>query len=101
MLEGSDDLIVTPTSNGWTIEGELDAHTAVQLAELVGAVDGADDLVLDVGGVSFVDSSGIRTLLRMADQAREAGSRLIVTHPTPAFLRTLEISGLIGHLIIE
>ena len=48
---------------------------------------------IDLGEVSFLDSSGIRCLLGAAERAAAVGSQLVVRNPTPMVLRVLEICG--------
>jgi anti-sigma B factor antagonist len=64
--------------------GDVDLHTADELGErIVAAIDhGARLLVVDLSGVSFVDSQGIGALLRGARrfEPREGRLRLVVPH---------------------
>lgn len=57
-------------------EGELDVVTAVRVGdELPGLLDGARSVVLDLTGVSFLDSAGVRLvdgLTRRCDRAQVA-----------------------------
>jgi anti-sigma B factor antagonist len=76
--------------------GEIDSYTAPLLGERL--VDGSPIEVVDLAGVSFIDSSGLRVLVE-AHQARvEEGARLVLRAPSAAVQRLLEISGLMGHL---
>ena len=62
---GGDLAVVTPA-------GELDMATAPQLDQaLRKAEQRYDVLVLDLGRLTFIDSSGIRTIFRTAQRARE------------------------------
>jgi anti-anti-sigma factor len=53
-----------------------------------------DDLVIDLGDVSFLDSSGIAVLASAlkAQRSRQAG--LAVTNPQPIVAKALELVGL-------
>ena len=76
--------------------GEIDSYTAPQLAERLADDPPVD--TLDLAGVSFIDSSGLRVLVE-AHQARvDRGARLALRAPSAAVQRLLEISGLAGHL---
>lgn len=78
------------------LQGEIDSYTAPDLAERL-ALDPPIE-ILDVAGVTFIDSSGLRAIVE-AHQARTvAGSRLVLRSPSAAVQRLLEISGLAGHL---
>lgn len=86
-------LEIVATANGWKLSGEVDAHTAPTLATAI--TDLPTGLVtLDMEGVSFMDSSGLRVLMDATARARDAGGDLVVAHPSPAVARLVEISGL-------
>ncbi len=47
-----------------SLEGRIDSMTAAKLEEsLAGELNGIDEIVLDVAGVSYVSSAGLRVLL--------------------------------------
>jgi anti-sigma B factor antagonist len=76
--------------------GEIDSHTAPALAERLS--EAPETLVIDLAGVSFIDSSGLRILVE-AHQARlDADASLTLRSPSAAVQRLLEISGLSSHL---
>jgi anti-anti-sigma factor len=61
------------------LEGELDLETAPQFRErLAEAEDGARTVVIDLRGVTFMDSCGIGELVGANQRAHRAGRRLIV-----------------------
>jgi anti-anti-sigma factor len=67
-------LEITPTDDGYRLEGELDMATAGDLTELLLAASAGDTpLVLDFSGVSFMDSSGLRALLEGAELPNGSG----------------------------
>jgi anti-anti-sigma factor len=57
---------------------------------------GQADVVVDVGGVSFIDVSGCRVLVRAAKSLPE-GRRLVLTNPTKQLVRTLSVCGWADH----
>jgi anti-anti-sigma factor len=78
------------------VSGELDLHRERELRGAVDALLAQEPparLVLDVSGVQFLDSSGLRALLVCRDHAREAGvpMRLAIT-PGPV-TRLLNLAG--------
>ncbi len=78
------------------LTGEIDSYTAPELSERLAAEPPVE--VVDVAGVTFIDSSGLRVIVE-AHQTRVAnGSRLVLRAPSAAVQRLLEISGLSGHL---
>ncbi|MEO6570374.1 MAG: STAS domain-containing protein, partial [Ilumatobacteraceae bacterium] len=81
------------------IAGEIDAHTAPALAE---AITGAGpDLTIDMSGIEFVDSSGLRVLIDAHQAAESGGGSLTLSNPSPAVTRLLEISGVVDYLNVR
>jgi anti-sigma B factor antagonist len=71
------------------LEGELDLHSAPSIrAQLLDCVQAGGRVRLDVRGLWFCDSSGLRLLFEVAAEAAEAGTELSLYHPS-ATLRTL------------
>ena len=80
------------------LTGEIDTHSAAILAE---RLQGEREIVvLDLAGVSFIDSSGLRVLVE-AHQVREPVGGMQLRSPSAAVQRLLEISGLAGHLDVS
>jgi anti-sigma B factor antagonist len=79
--------------------GELDLVTAAELEATAASVcdEGIGELVLDLRGLSFVDSSGVRSILACWDRARGRCGFLLIPGP-PAVQRTFEVTGLIDRL---
>lgn len=80
--------------------GEIDIATAPQLAERLSALEEAGTpTALDLSGVSFMDSSGIATLLRAVNRARENGWEFQVdTNTQPQVERVIQLSGIHSHI---
>jgi anti-sigma B factor antagonist len=100
MSELGAQLEISPTPTGWKLSGEIDAHTAPLLANALADLR-AGDTTVDVAGVSFMDSSGLRVLIDAATRARDGGGDLIIANPTPGISRLVEISGLGGQLRLD
>jgi len=75
------------------LEGEIDLSTADALSTLLAEVlaERPRRLVVDLAGVSFLDSTGIKCLLIATDSAATTGCRLVVRRPTRAILRIFTI----------
>jgi anti-anti-sigma factor len=102
------DLQITPSDDDrslLTITGEVDAHTCGRLKaaldELLGSAGDAPDLVVDMTGVTFLDSSGLRVLIGAYKEAEERGGRLRLRSPSDGVVRLLEITGLADRFIAE
>jgi anti-anti-sigma factor len=78
------------------LAGELDPHTAprlqVEIDRLLEA--GASAIILDLSRLGFVDSSGLRVLIRAHQDVTRDGGRFAVRNPSPTARRLLEITGL-------
>lgn len=84
-----------------TLHGDLDYDTVPELRRVVEPLLGHEDptpVVLDLTGLDFLDSAGIKALLDCRARAEAAGRRLILTSPQPMVLRVLEITGVVGLL---
>jgi anti-sigma B factor antagonist len=86
----------TDVEGALVLHGEIDSYTAPGLAERLAADPPVD--IVDVAGVTFIDSSGLRTLVEAHQLRTAAGTRLVLRAPSAAVQRLLEISGLAGHL---
>ena len=74
------------------VAGEIDLRTSPELREALAdasTVEGSE-LVIDLTGVTFIDSSGISELLR----ASNAGHRLTLRHPAASVRRLFALAGL-------
>jgi anti-anti-sigma factor len=78
-----------------SVTGEIDLAVAARFAqELDGLVnDTAGTAVVDLSAVGFIDSSGIRELLKAKRAAVAAGTDLLLLSPSDFCRRVLEISG--------
>jgi anti-anti-sigma factor len=75
------------------LEGELDvAETDIFLGG-VGDVAGCGDIVLDLEDLAFIDSSGVRALLLLADRLDDDGV-LILRNAGPAVRRVFDLVSL-------
>jgi anti-sigma B factor antagonist len=82
-------------------EGDLDlATTDVLRAELDAARRGAHTLVVDLRGVGFMDSSGMRLLVEVEQEAAQDGFALVVIRGQAPVQRLLELTGLAERLVL-
>jgi anti-anti-sigma factor len=79
-----------------SISGDLDAVTVPDVLERVDdLVRGASGVVVDLCEVSFLDSSGVRLLHRLARTCEQAGAGLrVVAPPASRPRRVLELVGM-------
>jgi anti-sigma B factor antagonist len=86
-----------------SLSGELDMATAPALRQaIVGAVsDGATDLVLDLGEVSFCDSVGLGIIVGGLKRARSHGGDLRLRSVPARLAETLTLTGLDRAITVE
>jgi anti-sigma B factor antagonist len=82
--------------------GELDLHTCREFREcLVGAVEeNAARVVVDLAGVTFIDSTSLGVLVGGARRSAQRGTELMIVCPAGSVSRILEITGLSRALTI-
>lgn len=76
--------------------GELDlASQAKALAALAPVIEQRPrTVVFDLSGVEFIDSTGLRVLLKCRRMAEEAKTRLLLSAPSEAVRRLFELTKL-------
>ena len=80
-----------------SLEGELDHHQAERLRPQVDAAyekSPCRHLVLDMGGVSFMDSSGIGMIIGRYKNAEKKGGQLALSNMNDAVAKLFDVSGL-------
>jgi anti-anti-sigma factor len=76
-----------------TVCGEIDLETCVELSTALAALDGSRNVTIDLGDVSYIDSTGLRVLLTARDAAEKAGGRLRISTTSNIVARLIEITG--------
>jgi len=78
------------------VTGRLDAYWADHLARALEETirDGGDHIRLDLSGVSFISSVGLRVLVRFYKQLVAINGSFAVSNPSEAVKRVLELAGL-------
>jgi anti-anti-sigma factor len=91
-----------PEAPAWVVapKGALDIATCGELhSRLNEVIDaGATIVVLDLAEVDFIDSSGIREIVRAGRRLQDDGGRLLVENTSGATQRILEVTGILEHL---
>lgn len=82
------------------VSGEIDLATAPQLrTSLSDALSQASEVVLDLGGVGFIDSTGLAAIISGAHAAESCGADFRLASPLPAQpQRLLELTGVAERL---
>lgn len=79
------------------LAGELDHHSAREgMAAIERLLDEymPRDAVLDMSGLTFMDSAGIALILKTARRMRASGGRASIANPARQPLRVLDASGI-------
>jgi anti-anti-sigma factor len=80
-----------------TLRGELDLATAPELEQLlIERIDASQAVVVDLRGLEFMDSSGIRVLVAAHTRAGRTGTRVFIVRPEPdsAVAKIVAVAGL-------
>ena len=89
--------VTVSTENGVrvvAVSGELDLDTMPELNEALAADDGPRaTTVVDLRGLTFIDSSGVSGVLTAARRARDAGGRLVCVPGALSIRRVFELTG--------
>ena len=84
------------------VRGEVDIDTAPRLRAVLGtAVDGGVPVVVDLGGVTFMDSAGFGLLAAAQREVTAAGTTMRLTRVPPRVVGLLGLLGLDTVLTIE
>lgn len=77
------------------VVGELDASSAEHLRRALdeGFTEGHSSVVLDLGDVTFIDSSGLSVLIHAWKQANQGDGVLTLRSPSATVIRLLDIAG--------
>ena len=76
------------------VEGEFELDSAEMVRTTLGEhIDEYRSVVLDLGGVTFMDSSGLRAAIEASKAATDRGLRFAVVPGPPAVQRTFAITG--------
>jgi anti-anti-sigma factor len=77
-----------------SVSGELDLDTMGELHEALTADNGVlATTVIDLRGLTFIDSSGVSGVLAAARRSRDAGGRLVCVPGPPSIRRVFELTG--------
>ncbi|HEX4838325.1 MAG TPA: STAS domain-containing protein [Solirubrobacteraceae bacterium] len=86
-----------------TLGGEFDLASARRMEERLASIDEQEPsrVVVDLGGLAFIDSSGLRVLLLADARAREHGYELVLLPGQEPVQRVFEVTGALDVLRFE
>lgn len=83
-----------------TVVGVLDALALEDVSRtLTDAQRGQGPVVIDLSGVTFMDSRGLGSLLAANERSREGAPPVSIYRPSEAVVRLLDVSGVRGVLV--
>ena len=105
-MGNQDSLSVDTDADGAIIvHGDIDVAGGpildLAIREREGEDPDATPVVVDLGDVFFIDSSGLRCLLAASRRARDRGATVALRQVGSEVLRLLEITGTTQHFVIE
>ena len=95
-------VVVVPGDPGVVLQvhGDLDLASRDALRRCADAeiARGVAHLVMDLGGLGFIDSSGLGVLIDLHVEAQEAGHTVSIRHLPPRLAGLLEVTGLTARI---
>ena len=85
-----------------TMSGRLDADTTERFGEVLnGCIEKGDHkIILDIAGVDYVSSVGLRALMVGAKRVSPLGGKIVICAPHARVLKLLELAGFTSILTI-
>lgn len=84
-----------------SVKGEVDVATAPQLWEAIEGLHDTRQLVVDLAELTFMDSTGLRVLVRAHELMTGRGGDLVVRSPDAATRKLLEITSVDKVITVE
>lgn len=78
------------------ISGRVDSSNADELGGALDRAvdDGKNNIVLDLGGVEYMSSAGLREMVRVLKTVKKKGGDLRIANPSDRVKEVLELAGL-------
>ena len=84
-----------------TARGEIDMQSSPRLLAELRRLERERRVVLDLSGVSYIDSSGIAVLIQGLKAARRNGQQFVLRRPSAKVMAVLELADLTSLFEIE
>jgi len=83
-----------------SIDGEIDGRTAPQLEGGLASWPSRDRVLLDLSGVSYLSSAGLRALLLIHRRVAGEDGRLVLVGVVPAVVDTMKVTGFLRYFVL-
>ena len=84
------------------LEGRLDTTTAPELEAVVrSSLEGVGSLVMDLAGLDYLSSAGLRVLLSAQKQMNRKKGKMVVRHVCETIMEVFDMTGFSDILTIE
>lgn len=78
-----------------SLKGDIDLQTSPKVRKaLLQCMGEKRDVLVDLGGVTYIDSSGVASLVEAFQNARKSGTRFALVGVSPAAMRVLQLARL-------
>ena len=81
------------------LKGNLDMYTSVEVKNAIGKLPVKEGytVVLDLSGVSFIDSSGIGMLIKVLNEIKAKKGAFYIAGMKPVIEKVFKVAGLMGY----
>lgn len=105
-MQGSTEMVVRVEADGGTttvtVEGDVDLVSSGELRDLLrSAVSDSRHVVVELDGLTFIDSSGLSAFVDAHRSARDAGGVIVLRNPPSLMRRLLQITRLDTLLVLD
>lgn len=83
-----------------SIDGEIDGRTAPQLEGGLADWPGRDRVLLDLSGVSYLSSAGLRTLLLIHRRVVGESGRLVLVGVASTVVDIMKVTGFLRYFVL-
>ena len=84
------------------LDGRLDTTTAPELEAVVrSSLEGVGSLVMDLAGLDYLSSAGLRVLLSAQKQMNRKKGKMVVRHVCETIMEVFDMTGFSDILTIE